>query len=116
MTPLFSVYDYFLTHRGNSGFWFGDSYMLRDGARSHGIQTTILHSRGGLRGLGFFFTNSRRLLLVWKVVLAAAWLALLHAGRAGGHSDFGATHCTLNRGESILWLEDEDQRGTTGHG
>lgn len=87
-----------LTHRGNAGLWFGDSYVFWDRARSHGIQTSILHSGRGLGGFGFLLPDSRRLLLGREVVLAAAWLALLHAGRAGGHGDFGATHCTLNRG------------------
>lgn len=88
-----------MTHRGDCGLWLGDGNMLGDGAWSHGIQTGILHPRRGLRGLGFLLPYPGRLLLCREAVLAAAWLALLHAGRAGGHSNLGATHCTLNKGE-----------------
>lgn len=99
-------------HHGDSGLWLVNGNMLRDGAWSHRIQTTILHpgrGLGGLGGLWFFLPDSRGLLLGCEVVLAAAWLALLHAGGAGGHSDLSTTHCTLNRGQWSLWLEDESQ-------
>lgn len=98
------------THRGNRGLWLGDGNMLRDSARSYGVQTAILHSRRGLGGLGFLLPDPWRLFFSWEAMLAAAWLALFHAGRAGGYSDLGATHCTLNRGEWSLWLEDKGQQ------
>jgi len=76
------------------GLRLGDGDVLRDAAGSHGV----LHPGRGLGGLvGLLLPDPRGLLLGRQAVLAAARLALLHAGRAGGYRDLGATHCTLNR-------------------
>lgn len=85
------------THCGDGRLRLGDGDVLRDGAWGHSVQTCVLHPGRGLGGLGFLLSDPRRLLLGRQAVLAAAGLALLHAGRTGGHGHFGATHCTFNR-------------------
>lgn len=100
-----------VTYCGNCRLWLCHSNMLWDSARSHWLQNTILHSGWGLRGLCFLLPNPWRLLLCsLRFVLTAAWLALFHAGGARGHSNLGTTHCTLNKGELSLWLENKCQK------
>lgn len=103
MVSVFKVCVHLFSHRGNSGLWLGDGNMLRDGAWSDGIQSVFLHPSGlGLGGFGRVLPNSWRLFLGRQAVLAAAWLALLHAGGAGGHSNLSTTHCTLNRTTELV--------------
>lgn len=85
------------TDRGDNGLRLGNGHVLRDGARRHSVQAAILYSGRDFRGFWRLLPDPGGLLLGWQAVLAAARLAILHAGGAGGHGHFGATHCTFNR-------------------
>lgn len=88
----------FVIYRADGGFWLSDGNMLSDGSRRDRIQTAVLHSsRRRLGGLGLILADPGGLLLGREAVLAAAWLALVHAGGTRGHSHLSTTHCTLNR-------------------